>query len=231
MTTINFGRSDYLTDYVERFALTPESMALVIVDMQYATGSRNHGLGKRLHDEGQGESVRWRYEQIEERVVPNLRVLLNTFRSRELPVFHITIGSATGDFSDMLPQIRPIAQGLDNRVGHKHHEIVEELRPLPGEPVFNKTTIGAFASTGLDSALRVRGVRQLLIGGISTNACVAATAMAAVDLGYETSILSDGCSAAREDYHLATLESFARLFGRVVTTGQILESFEGGAET
>lgn len=216
------GQSDYLTVYLNPFELRPDRIGLLLIDMQYATGSRTHGLGRFLTETGRQEDATWRYDQIEKQVIPNLSRLLAVFRDRSLPVFHVTTGSTTGDYSDLLPQIRPIHERLQNRRGHLHHEILEELKPCAGEYLHNKTTLGAFESTGIDAALRFRGVHQVIIGGISTNACVLATAFGAADRGYQATILSDGCSATRESYHLGALESFGRLFGRVMSTEEVL---------
>lgn len=218
------GRNDYLVDYLTPFGLRPAGVGLLIIDMQYATGSRTHGLGKYLVEAGRAEDVDWRYQQIERHVVPNLAKLLASFRAHGMPVFHVTTGSATGDFRDLLPQIRAIHERLGNVRGAFHHQILEELQPTDTETVLNKTTLGAFESTGLDAALRFHGVDQVVVGGISTNACVLATAFAAANRGYETVVLSDGCSATRESYHLSALESFGRLFGRVVTTADVLSA-------
>jgi nicotinamidase-related amidase len=209
---------DYVSDFVSRFTLVPDAVALILVDMQYSTGSRNHGLGLKLQEEGKAHLVKWRYDQIEDFVVPNLVRLLDGFRRRRLPVIHVTLGAATEDYSDALPQVRPILESLQNRVGLPNHRILHELTPSRGELVLNKTTFGAFASTGIDAVLRTLGIRQVVIGGISTNVCVAATALAAVDQGYQCCVLRDGCSATRQEYHESALQSFGRLFGEVLDT-------------
>ena len=60
----------------------------------------------------------------------------------------------------------------DNYEGSREHEIIDELKPVEGEWVVNKTSIGAFASTGLDHLLRSLGREQLYMTGVSTNMCV-----------------------------------------------------------
>ena len=49
----------------------------------------------------------------------------------------------------------------------------------------NKTTFGAFTSTGLDHVLRSLGMTSLVVGGILTNVCVETRAREAADRGYE----------------------------------------------
>ncbi len=47
--------------------------------------------------------------------------------------------------------------------------------------------------TGLDAWLRVRDVAEVFIAGLATDYCVAATALDAASLGYETTVVVDGC--------------------------------------
>lgn len=43
--------------------------------------------------------------------------------------------------------------------GEYGHDIVDELKPLPGEPVVDKPGKGAFYATDLDTILKTRGIR------------------------------------------------------------------------
>ncbi len=65
-----------------------------------------------------------------------------------------------------------------------------EVAPLPGEPVIDKATKGAFAQTELDLVLRSRGIRRLVLTGITTDVCVHTTMREGNDLGYECVVLS-----------------------------------------
>ena len=44
--------------------------------------------------------------------------------------------------------------------------------PRPEDIVVDKWTWGIFASTDLESQLRARGIKRLLVCGIATNVCV-----------------------------------------------------------
>ncbi len=58
------------------------------------------------------------------------------------------------------------------------------LRPLPGEPVLRKTRDDGFHDTDLGPILTGARVRRLVIAGVLSEMCVAATARAALDRGY-----------------------------------------------
>ena len=215
--------SDYITDLNASFEIDPAKAALVVVDMQYATGSRKAGLGKRLAKEGKLDALaRERFERIEKVVVPNLQRMLVFFREKGLRVIYVTYGSEMEDYSDTPPHMVRLFQGTNNRRGQLEHEIVEEVKPRPGEPVLNKTTLSAFTSTGIDSLLRAMGVQYLLFAGMSTNMCVGTTARDAADRGYRCLLIEDCCGAAQNEYHRWEIVNFQRLFGRVESSENVV---------
>ena len=61
-------------------------------------------------------------------------------------------------------------------------ELLPEVAPREGDVAVVKHTWGAFHETGLDAALRARGVDTLVIGGIATNFGVEQTALEEVDV-------------------------------------------------
>lgn len=219
---------DYLTDFVPDIRLEPGRTALLVIDMQYASGSRTHGLGRMLREQGREEIGRERFDRIEQTVVPNIQRLLDFFRRHSLRVIYLTVGSEQPDYGDLPPHMRGFAQAVRNTRGNREHEILDELRPAPGELVLNKTTAGAFSSTGIDATLRTLKIEQLVITGISTNSCVETTARDAADKGYGCVLVDDACGAARAELHEATLTSFRRLFGRVASTAEVLSELETG---
>ena len=70
--------------------------------------------------------------------------------------------------------------------------------PLPGEPIIDKPGKGGFYATDLDQILRRRGIRNLVITGITSDCCVHSTMRQATDHGYECVLLED-CSASTEE--------------------------------
>ena len=213
---------DYLTAFVPTFQLEPGRTVLLLIDMQYASASRTHGLGRLLRDSGRAAEGAYRFERIEKVVVPNMQRLQRQFRAGGLPLVYLTIGSSVPDFRDMGEHVRAFARAVGNAAGHREHEILDELQPMPDEIVLNKTTVGGFASSSLDAVLRALDCRYLVIGGVSTNSCVETTARDAADRGFRCVLVDDACAAARAELHQATLVSFARLFGRVASTDAVL---------
>ena len=218
--------SDYAHQFNPGFGLDPRTVALVVVDMQYASGSRDHGLGRGLKARGQEALGAYRFDRIEQTVVPTIQRLLAFFRQHRLKLIYLTVGSELPDYSDLLPHMRAFAEGAGNTRGNHEHEILDALTPRAGEAVLNKTTMSAFHSTGFERLVRAWGVEQLVFTGISTNSCVEGTARDAADRGFRCLLVEDGCGAASQALHDATCTNFARLLGRVASSAQVLAELE-----
>ena len=206
--------------------LDPSRVALVAVDMQYASASRQEGLGRLLKARGEEHAGEARFDRIEQVVVPTIQRLLDFFRAHGLRIVYLTIGSELPDFSDVLPHLRGFAEATSNTRGRPEHEILAALAPAAGEPVINKTTMSAFHSSGFERLLRAWGVEQLLFTGVSTNSCVEGTARDAADRGYRCLLVEDGCGAASARLHDASCENFQRLLGRVASADAVLGELE-----
>lgn len=225
---MSVAAADYASLFNPPFKLDRRSAALVVVDMQYASASRRDGLGALLKAKGLEDRGTYRFDRIEQVVTPTIQRLLVAFRREKLPVIYLTVGSELPDFGDMLPSMRRFAEAIGNTEGAKEHRILEELAPLPGEAVVNKTTMSAFHSSGFERLVQAMGRTQLCFTGVSTNSCVEGTARDAADRGFQCLIVEDGCGAAAAELHDATCRNFARLLGRVATAADVLRELGVG---
>jgi len=196
--------------------------ALVVTDMQYFSACRTTGMGKAFTENGNADLIAWRFDRIEQKLIPNIRRLLECFRKNSLKVIYLTVGSQEYDYSDLPIHIKRNLQTYNGRVGRIEATILDEIKPVENEFVFNKTTVGAFASTPLDSHLRSRGIENMVFTGISTCCCVDTTARAAADLGYRCVIVEDACSDLRKEDHEWTILNFQRFFGRIMSTEEVI---------
>ena len=205
------------------FDLDARRTALVILDMQNATCSRTVGYGKTLADAGKLDTQRVFFERVENTVIPQQKRMLDFFRQNRLRVVFTASGCLTEDCTDAPPHRAVRYRFRKQYVGSPEYDIVEDIRPAPGEIVLNKSTISTFVSTGLDSMLRSWGVRAVLFAGVLTDVCVGGTARHAADLGYDSLIVDDCCATTDDALHGNELRTFRRLFGRAESTGTVIE--------
>ncbi|MES1980908.1 MAG: cysteine hydrolase [Pseudomonadota bacterium] len=113
--------------------------------------------------------------------------------------------------------------------GEPGHDIIDRLAPLPGEPVIDKPGYGAFHRTDLEQQLQTRGIRNLILTGVTTEVCVHSTLREGVDRGYNCVLVADACASAYPHLHQAALEMATvegGIFGRVLHSRLVMAILE-----
>ena len=131
--------------------LHPESTGLVIVDMQ-VEGCERHGSGMKP-------------------IIANIRRLLDRFREADGKIIHVQ-SVRTKDHPEFTVFGRPY--GL--LIGSPGAEFIEELKPLPGENVVQKTSHDCFYKTSMEAVLEKLDLRpcrdKIVVTGIGSSNCV-----------------------------------------------------------
>ncbi len=210
------------------FTFEPDQTALVVIDMQRDFVDPG-GFGEAL-----GNDV----SQLRQ-ILPALQRVLEAARAAGIAVIHTREGHRP-DLADLTPAKRARGRletgigdaGPMGRIlvrGEYGHDIVDELKPLPSEPVIDKPGKGAFYATDLETILTSRGIRYLIITGVTAEVCVQTTVREANDRGYECLVLSDGIASYFPQFYQMTIEMVKAqggIFGWVSTSDELLRGLE-----
>jgi nicotinamidase-related amidase len=204
--------------------VTASSTALMMIDMQYIDAHRDYGLGARARAAGLLDDVEYYFSRLEDLVIPNTQRLIEACRAAGLPVIHVRIANLAGDSSDTSWRYKQKESWAPP--GSKETEILEELAPLPGEVVLNKTTSSVFPSSNADFVLRNMGIDTLIMTGVATANCVESSARNAGDLGYRVLLVEDACADLTAQRHEHTMRHLHGNYVVVKSTSDILDGID-----
>ena len=209
--------------------IDPASTALLIIDMQEYFVNPQSPFSRMLERRMSGLGGYFQ-DRSKSMVEPNLKRLLDFFRANKLRVIFTTVASECADGSDWAPAFKRMNDEAQTSIGETAlpakadpwARMVEALEPNADEVVINKTTFGAFASTGLDATLRNLGIKTLVLGGVVTNRCVETTMRDATDRGYRVILLDDGSATYSQEMQDAATLSLQGAYGFVRQTDEVL---------
>ena len=174
------------------------------------------------------------------RPIPAIQKLLISARRLGMLAVHTREGHRS-DLSDCPPVKLERSRAAGAEIGSRGplgrllvrgefgHDFVDELQPLPGEPVVDKPGYSAFHQTDLQQILAAQDIHELVLCGVTTEICVHSTLRAATDLGYRCRLAGDACASADPALHQAALDMVAvegGIFVSVHTSAEIAEAID-----
>ncbi|MBY6036529.1 cysteine hydrolase [Fictibacillus nanhaiensis] len=149
----------------------------------------------------------------------NMLTLIDAFRDAHLPIFHVQHQSEQSH-----SPFYPTKLGYQLKTG---------FEPQEDEPLFIKSVNSAFIGTTLKEDLENKGIKHLVIVGLTTNHCVSTTVRMAANYGFEVSLIHDATAAFKMisyngmefsagEVHESALSHLHQEFAEILSTEEVL---------
>lgn len=191
--------------------------ALIVVDMQNAFFGEDGSLNRAGFD-----------ISLLKGIVQNVTSVINKSRKCGIPIIY-TRQVFRKDFADagsiveIWPHIKEIGALVEDSWDI---QIIDEVKPLYGDFVVNKHRFSAFYNTDLEIILRCLKIETLIIVGVTTSTCVESTVRDAQFRDFKVVVVSDCTAEFDRNFYKASLKAIEYMFGKVVSTEELLKSIE-----
>lgn len=92
-------------------------------------------------------------------------------------------------------------------IGHEYWQLVPELNRLETEPLVHKQFRSAFDDTTLEAELAALNASHLVIVGAQTNNCIRSTVYAALDRGYDVTLVEDAHTTSDDEWDTGVIKA------------------------
>ncbi|ADI31431.1 cysteine hydrolase family protein [Staphylothermus hellenicus] len=152
-----------------------------------------------------------------EKIVPNIKKLIDTARNNGIPVIYVADRHFPVDHELKL-------WGEHALINSEESRIIKELEPTSRDYVLYKRSYSGFRDTGLDMLLRDLGIDTVFLTGIHTHICVLHTAWDAFYYGYNIYVVKDAVAAFSREDHEYALKYMEKNYGaKIVDTKEALK--------
>lgn len=198
----------------------PEHAAVIVIDMQKdftAEGGFADHLGLEMPP----------MQGLAQRII----AFLDDARAHGVFIVHVMANYDLRYMSDpMHERLYRLGQEPYCQSGTAGIEFHDGLDPRHDEPVVVKHRFDAFYDTDLDILLQSRGIKTVIMTGVSDHACVDSTTRHAYFHGYYTVFVDDLTGGAPPEVHQMTLDSMNQLFGVTATADEIVAAWKASRD-
>jgi ureidoacrylate peracid hydrolase len=218
-----------ITAKPEPIKLDIDRTALIVVDMQN-TFCKKGGIFDYLGNLDETKMMR---------IIDINKKVIETCRKKGIKIVYLRMGyrqdlSNSGgpespnyykELGVVAMRRHPELKGKFLTVGTRDWEIIDELKPQPGDVVVDKNRYNGFSNTELDSILHTYNIKYLLFIGLATNVCLESTLRDAYFHEYFPILVSDGCgNIGPESTQEATIWNVTEVFGWVTTCQDLVNT-------
>ncbi len=182
--------------------------ALVVIDLQKGIASMGRPLAPYNADT----------------VIKNAASIADAFRRNGMLVFLVHVVASEKDRLNVVVDDNP--WGAMGARSPDWADFVLELGPKESDVIITKKQWGAFYGTDLELQLRRRGIKTIVLCGISTTHGVESTARFAYEYGFNQIFAEDAMTAMTDEMHNSSINNVFKRMGRVRKTREIIEAFD-----
>jgi ureidoacrylate peracid hydrolase len=135
---------------------------------------------------------------------------------------HADGGLLTTELRPRLGEIGALARGSADV------EIPQEAGVQAADVVLDKPRYSAFFGTALDVVLAARGIRALMVGGVTTSMCVESSVRDAAQRDIRTFVVREAVADFDPERHEASLRAMAFGFARVIGANEAAAAIAAG---
>jgi isochorismate hydrolase len=178
--------------------------ALIVTDMQeYFTNENSHA-----------------YIPASDAIIKPISDLISFFKKKKRSIIftrHINTKEDAGMLSVWWSDI--ITEG-------NYSELTDKL-DAKGSEIFNKTQYDAFYNTGIEEYLNSKGIKNIIITGVTTHLCCETTARSAFVRGFEVYFPVDCTATYDEEFHLSSLRNLSHGFAHIIKSSDLIKQAGG----
>lgn len=199
----------------QELSLDPRRTALILVDLQEEQRRDPYYVVANL-----------------DAVLANARLLLEAARANGMRAIHAAYKRDFGavphrPFEPVTADGRPTFSDA----GSPLTAICSEVAPRAGETVIEKNDASVFCTGALEPLLRTTGTEWVIVAGVWTEACVAATVRDAIGHGFHVLLVKDACGSGTVAMHeIGILNLANRLNGGAIATAETVARLIAGGK-
>lgn len=187
--------------------------ALVLIHMQNAIVKAPSPLEPLGHVKATWESG----------IVPRMQVLLQAFREKGLPVIFVNAYTPVDAKYPAYGRFWPFVEKSQvNLMNTPDVEVIEELAPQQGEPLFYNWPFGIFQGNDLEQYLRDQGVETLVLAGVATGMAVGTAAFACADRFFNLIVPEDTATDGNAELHDIVFKAMIPAIALVTTADDVI---------